>query len=84
MELDALRSLIDIRDGKLSSRPGALDREGLAATGLGPREIDELLDKLAPKSVPDFELDLSTAVPVQELEERFQSAVPRVDRPPTE
>jgi thymidylate synthase (FAD) len=84
MELDALRSLVEVREGKLSSRPGALDRESLAATGLGPREIEELFDKLAPKSVPDFDLDVSRAVPVQELEERFQGAVPRVDRPPTE
>lgn len=84
MDLDALRSLLTVQDGKLSSRPGELDREALAETGLGPREIDELFEKLSSKAVPDFELDPSKAVPVHELEERFQSAVPRIDRPPTE
>ena len=84
MELDALRALVGTEGGKLTSLPGELDRDALAKTGLGPREIDELLEKLGPKPVPDFELDPSKAVPVKELEERFQSAVPRVDRPPVE
>jgi len=84
MELDALRSLVHVDGGKLTSRPGELDRDALARTGLGPREIDELIEKLGPEPVPDFELDVTKAVPVQELEERFQSAVPRIDRPPPE
>jgi thymidylate synthase (FAD) len=84
MELDALRSLVSVDGQKVTGRAGELDRDGLARTGLGPREVDELLEKLGPKPVPDFELDPASAVPVQELEERFQSAVPRIDRPPPE
>jgi thymidylate synthase (FAD) len=84
MELDAIRSLVSVEGGRLSSRPGDLDRASLAQGGLGPREIDELFDKLGPKAVPDFELDASKAVPVESLAERFQDAVPKVDRPPQE
>jgi thymidylate synthase (FAD) len=84
MELDVIRSLVSSESGRLSSRPGELDRGALAHAGLGPREIDELLDKLAPKAVPDFELDASRAVPVESLAERFRNAVPKIDKPPTE
>jgi len=84
MELDVIRSLVSVEGERLSSRPGDLDRASLAQAGLGPREIDELFDKLGPKAVPDFELDASKAVPVESLAERFQNAVPKVDRASSE
>jgi thymidylate synthase (FAD) len=84
MELDAMRTLLAVDDGRITSRPGALDRDGLAKLGMGPREIDELFDKLGAKPVPDFNLDVGKAVPVEELAERFQNAVPKVDRAPPE
>jgi thymidylate synthase (FAD) len=84
MELDAVRTLLTANDGKLSGRTGELDRDGLAKLGMGPRELDELFDKLTAKPVPDFELDASKAVPVEELAERFRQAVPKVDRAPVE
>ncbi|HEX4337177.1 MAG TPA: FAD-dependent thymidylate synthase [Polyangiaceae bacterium] len=84
MELDAIRSLLSVDGQKLGGRAGELDRDALAKTGLGPREIDEFMTKLGPKPVPDFELDVTRAVPVEGLQERFQSAVPRLDKPPTE
>jgi thymidylate synthase (FAD) len=84
MELDAMRTLVTSNDGKLSGRTGELDRDALAKLGMGPREIDELFDKLGPKTVPDFDLDVKKAVPVEELARRFQQAVPKVDKAPVE
>ena len=84
MELDLLRSLVSVEGGDVVFRPGCLDRGALAGAGLGPREIDELYEKLAPRAVPDFELDLSQAVPAEQFAQRFAAAVPKVDRPPPE
>jgi thymidylate synthase (FAD) len=85
MELDAVRTLVGT-DGALSARdaPGGLDRAVLGKLGLSTREQDELFEKLAPKPVPDFELDVGRAVPADTFAARFAEAVPKADRPPPE
>jgi len=60
------------------------DRAALAGHGLSTREIDELLAKLAPARVPDFELDLSRAQPAEHFAARFAAAVPSADKKPSE
>lgn len=83
MELDALRQLVSGEGETLRARDGAsLDAAGLAAVGLAKREAAELLAKLAPKIVPDFELDLSKASPAETFAQRFAEAVPKVDKKP--
>jgi len=72
MELDVLRALVTPDGQGVRAAGGALDRAALAARGLSTREADELLSKLGPAPVPDFELDLSRA------------AVPKVDRTPSD
>jgi len=85
MELNALRRLVSVSaEGEvLRARDGAgLDLAGLADSGLAKREASELLEKLAPKSVPDFELDMSRAASAESFAERFAEAVPKVDKKP--
>jgi thymidylate synthase (FAD) len=85
LELDALRRLIAVDDRALAAQPGArLDEAGLEASGLARREVRELFDKLAPRSVPDFELDLAASRPPEVFAARFAQAVPKVDKPPLE
>jgi thymidylate synthase (FAD) len=85
MELDALRRLIASEGDALSARSGArLDAAGLAECGLAKREVSELFEKLAPRDVPNFELDLSQASSAEAFAERFASAVPKVDKKPAE
>jgi hypothetical protein len=48
------------------------------------REVRELFQKLTPRSVPSFELDVGNAKPPEHFAERFANAVPAVDRPPPE
>jgi hypothetical protein len=67
----------------LRARDGAsLDPAALAQGGLAKREAAELLAKLQPKAVPDFELDLSKASSAEVFAERFAQAVPKVDKKP--
>jgi thymidylate synthase (FAD) len=84
MELDVLRSVLAVEAGGLQARAEALPRERLLAAGLSTREADELLLKLGPKPVPDFELDLAKAKSPEFFSERFAAAVPKTDRPPLE
>jgi len=60
------------------------DRAALASHGLSAREIDELLGKLAPAAVPDFELDLAKAQSAEHFAARFAAAVPTIDKKPAE
>ena len=84
MELEALRALLRT-DGQTIKPTGvSQDRAALAGHGLSTREIDELLAKLAPAPVPDFELDLSKAQPAEHFAARFAAAVPSVDKKPSE
>ena len=82
MELDVLRGLISTDGTGLRTSGGSVDRAALLAQGLSTREADELLAKLSPKAVPDFELDLSTAQAGEVFAERFAAAVPTADRSP--
>jgi len=83
MELDALRKLVGAEGETLHARAGArLDAAALSELGLAKREAAELLSKLQAKSVPDFELDLSSASSAEVFAERFAGAVPKVDKKP--
>ena len=83
MELDALRQLVGVDGEALRARDGVtLDSAALAEGGLAKREAAELLQKLQPKPVPDFELDLSKASSAEVFAERFAQAVPKVDKKP--
>jgi hypothetical protein len=82
MELDALRQLVQVQDGGLVARPGALPASALDGLGLAKREISELLHKLEPRATPDFELDLSQAKSSEWFAMEFQKAVPQVDKQP--
>jgi hypothetical protein len=83
MDLDALRRLVKVDGEVLRAQSGAsLDSAALAELGLAKREAAELLQKLEPRSVPDFELDLSRASSAEVFAERFAQAVPKVDKNP--
>jgi thymidylate synthase (FAD) len=82
MELDALRKLVQVKDGGLIGRAGALSAGELDGLGLAKREIVELLQKLEPQATPDFELDLSRAKSAEWFANEFQKAVPQVDKAP--
>ena len=83
MELDALRQLVLAEGDSVRARDGVtLDAAALAEGGLAKREAAELLLKLQPKPVPDFELDLSKAGSAEVFAERFAQAVPKVDKKP--
>ena len=85
MELDAVRKLVAVDAGGIRAHDGErLDAGSLEGLGLAKRELAEMLAKLEAQAVPDFELDLSRARPAEVFSERFASAVPKVDKPPTE
>ena len=71
-ELEALRRLLEVRDGGLAARADAppLGPEALTALGLSKRE------KLDPVERPDFELELNDFRTAEEFEERLSRAVP--------
>lgn len=83
MELEVLRKLIRVQDGALKAS-GEVSQEELQDFGLPKRERAELLSKLQPKPLPDFELDLSQAKTAEYFAEHFAAAVPSVDKAPTE
>jgi thymidylate synthase (FAD) len=83
-ELEALRELVEATPGddggSLAARPDAtLDAAALKARGLSKREVEELVEKLQPRAVPDFELDLSTLRTAEAMGEAMQAAVPKLD-----
>jgi thymidylate synthase (FAD) len=85
-ELAALRELIDAPstddDGEvtLRARQGAsLDQAALADLGLSKREALELVDKLQPAAIPDFELDLTSMRSAEEMARTMQAAVPQLE-----
>jgi thymidylate synthase (FAD) len=83
-EMEALRQLVDVvadNDGtRLAARSGAaLDPAAMAGLGLSKREVAELAEKLQPVEVPDFELDLSRMVSAEEMGEKMQAAVPKLE-----
>ena len=83
-ELAVLRELVDARgqddDIVVTARADrSLDAAALADRGLSKREVRELADKLQPREVPDFELDLTRMKTAEEVGEAMQSAVPRLN-----
>ncbi len=83
-ELAVFRELIraepDDDGGTVTARDGAaLDTADLRDHGLSKREIRELIDKLQPAGTPDFELDLSRMQSAEEMGQRMQEAVPKLD-----
>jgi thymidylate synthase (FAD) len=84
LELDALRTLVGSKDGVLAGTGATLDRDKLLSIGLSAREVEELIDKLAARPVPNFALDPSKAVSAETFAERFAQAVPKIDRSPRE
>jgi thymidylate synthase (FAD) len=77
-ELSALRALTDVSPEGVAPRAGGerMSMDDLKALGLSPREARELLEKLAPAEVPDFELDLADMKSPEEFEARMREAVP--------
>jgi thymidylate synthase (FAD) len=85
MELDALRLLVTSDGSSVRARDGAaLDLAALGECGLSKREVSELFAKLGAAATPDFELDLTQALPAETFAERFARAVPKIDRAPSE
>jgi thymidylate synthase (FAD) len=82
-EIAALAMLVR-REGDGLVATGQLGPEEVQAVGLTAREARELLDKLTPKNVPDFDLDLGAAKTPEYFAERFAKAVPSVDQKPSE
>lgn len=78
MELEALRELVQPGPEGLTAQ-GSLSPSDLEGRGLSKREVSELLSKLKPADVPDFELDVTQARSADYFAERFAKAVPSVD-----
>ena len=79
-ELEVLRALVQVEvadDGPtLVSGSASLDAGALRDRGLSKREVSELAEKLTPRDVPDFELDLSSMRSADEMSQLMQEAVP--------
>ena len=76
-EIRALSRLVEADGEGLSARPGAgLSNADLAGLGLSGREIRELKGKLAPRAVPDHELDLAAMRDPEEVAAEMYEAVP--------
>ena len=77
-ELEVLRDLVRSDSDGVEPNDGAgrMAMDELKAHGLSPREARELLLKLQPAEVPDFELDLSEMKSPEEFEARMREAVP--------
>ena len=76
MELEILRNVLrPSADGVLGH--GQMSRHDMEGKGLSQREVDELLGVLEPKTVPDFELDLSQAKTAAFFQHEAAAAVPR-------
>jgi hypothetical protein len=85
LELDAVRRLVSVEDSALvAGNEQRVDQATLDASGLNRREVRELFEKLAPRAVPDFELDLAQGQAPEYFAERFAEAVPKVDKAPEE
>jgi len=80
-EIAALSRLLSADGDGVSARDGAaLTNADLAGLGLSGREIRELKEKLVPREVPDYELDLTTMRDPQDVAAEMDRAVPEVDR----
>jgi thymidylate synthase (FAD) len=76
-EMDALRLLLQEDGGGVRAREGsALSPDQLRELGMSGREVAEFVGKLAPREVPDYELDLSRMRPAEDVAAEMQAAVP--------
>jgi thymidylate synthase (FAD) len=82
MELDALRALLRASDDGIEGQGKRLGHEALGQLGLSRREVDEFLSTLRRSEVPDFNLDLASALPAATFAARFAAAVPRGEPDP--
>ncbi len=78
-EIAALAELLTTSDDGIAARPDATLANADLAKGMSPREIRELKHKLRPRKPPDFELDLATMRPPEEVAAEMARAVPKVD-----
>ena len=80
-EIEALARLVAADGDGISARDGSgLSNADLAGLGLSGREIRELKAKLAPREVPDYDLDLATMRDPEDVAAEMLAAVPDVDR----
>jgi thymidylate synthase (FAD) len=80
-ELAALQALLDTDADAIRTRgERALSVKDLKQFDLAPREARELLEKLQPRPVPDYELDLGRMRQAEDIEREMQAAVPVRDR----
>ncbi|MYC91378.1 MAG: FAD-dependent thymidylate synthase, partial [Gemmatimonadetes bacterium] len=80
-EIAALSRLVAADADGVAARTGAgLTNADLARLGLSGREIRELKEKLVPREVPDYDLDLTQMRDPQDVAADMDQAVPEVDR----
>ena len=77
-EMEVLRHLIEGDDEGVRARSDAslLTPDRMKEMGLSGRETREFVDKLKPRDVPDFELDLSTMRRAEDVAAEMEEAVP--------
>jgi thymidylate synthase (FAD) len=84
MEMEVLREFIYADEDRrlhLPSPEGMPIMPSQLEQRLGSkREVDEFLDKLKPKEIPSFDLDLSSAKTGEYYATKWAEAVPKVDR----
>ena len=79
-EIEALSRLVTVEEEGVAARRGAgLTNAELAGLGLSGREIRELKEKLQPREVPDYDLDLATMRDPEDVAAEMLAAVPAVD-----
>jgi len=76
LELDVLRQVVASSPTELRGQDVQVTAGDMESSGLSRREVAELLSKFQPKAIPEFDLDLSSAVSGELLEARFAQAVP--------
>jgi thymidylate synthase (FAD) len=84
MEMQALRSLLQIGEDDIKTEGKGLDRTAMDALGLTKREINEFLSAMRASEVPDFNLDPASAVPADTFAQRFAAAVPKGEHDPSD
>ncbi|MCA9738312.1 MAG: FAD-dependent thymidylate synthase, partial [Gemmatimonadetes bacterium] len=75
-EREVLSRLLTVDDAGLHGRAGSVPAPDLQAAGLSRREVEELAEKLASPTVPDFELDLTSMRTADDVARTMYQAVP--------
>jgi thymidylate synthase (FAD) len=77
VERDLISRLVEGHDDGIRARDGAsVTAEEMRASGLSAREGGELVEKLSPPSISDFELDQSRMVDADTMAQKMYQAVP--------